>query len=108
MQAGRLRHRVTIQQEAVIKGALGGQAKSWVDVVTVWEAVEPIRGREFFAAQQVNSEVTHRVTIRYRTGVTAKMRLVFQGRVLDISAPPIDVEERHRDLQLMCIERGAA
>lgn len=99
-----LRNRVTIQQPSASRGKLGGVKEGWADVGTVWAAVAPISGREFFAAQQVNSEVTHRVTIRYLPGVDAKMRVIYGKRVLEIQSV-IDPQERHVELQLMCVER---
>lgn len=97
--------RVTLQDEVPAKGDLGGEQMAWVDEATVWAAVDPLRGKEFFAAQQVNSEVSHQVTIRYRTGVTPKKRLLWDGRVLEITAV-LPSKERRRYLHLMCVDRG--
>ena len=102
MRAGSLRHRVTIEQP-VVDTAWGG-ATTWEEFATVWAAVEPLRGRELFAAQQVQSETTAKVTIRYVAGVTAKMRILHGSRIFELTAPPIDPEERHRELQLMVKE----
>lgn len=56
----------------------------------------------FFASQQVQSEVTHKVTIRFRPGVTADMRVIHNGKVFNIVAPLPD--NRGRELVLMCRE----
>ena len=102
MRAGNLRHRVTIQQP-VVDSSWGGTT-NWEEYVEVWAAVEPLRGRELLAAQQVQSETTAKVTIRYVAGVTAKMRILHGSRIFELTAPPIDPEERHRELQLMVKE----
>ena len=86
MRAGSLRHRVTIQRYEL----------------AVDESVEAVSGREFFASQQVQSEVTHKVTIRFRPGVAADMRIVYGGRVFGIVAPLPD--NRGTRLVLMCRE----
>ena len=39
MQTGRLRERVTIQQENVTRDASGQELKTWPDVATVWARV---------------------------------------------------------------------
>lgn len=104
MRAARLRHRVTIQQPVVAVNGYGERITTWSTVATVWAAVEPLRGREFFDAEQVQAEISHRVIMRYRAGMESTMRLLHEGRVLHITAPPIDVDERHRELQLMCRE----
>ncbi|AMP15492.1 phage head-tail joining family protein [Collimonas pratensis] len=62
---------------------------------------EDLSGRELFAAQAAQSEVTTRFRIRYRTGVTAKMRLLCDGVIYNIEAV-LDRDGRKRELQLMC------
>lgn len=103
MRAARLRHRVTIQQPVTAANAYGERITTWSTVATVWGAVEPLRGREFFDAEQVQAEISHRVVLRYRAGLNSTMRLLHLGRVLHI-VTIIDVDERHRELQLMCRE----
>lgn len=103
MSAGKLRHRVTIQQLVKADDGYGGIVETWQDVATVWATVEPLRGSERYRAQQVQSELTHKVTMRYRPGVKPQMRLLYGDRVLEIEAV-IDVEERHRWLELLCSE----
>lgn len=103
MQAGKLRHRVTIQQKTTTQDPEGMTTETWTNVATVWAAVEPLKGREYFQAQAVNAEVTTRVRIRYRAGIIPTMRVLFGARKFDILAV-IDQEERHQELQLMCRE----
>ena len=104
MDPGKLRHKVTIQQQGEsIKDGYGALVENWTDVKIVSASVEPLSGRELFAAQQVHSEITTRIKTRYRAGITSKMRIMFGLRIYDILAP-IDPEERHRELHLMCRE----
>ena len=103
MRAGRLRHRVKIQ--APFKDNAPGSGEiTWNDYATVWASIEPLRGREFFEALQVNAEVTGKVIMRYLAGVSPDMRILHGNRVFEILSI-IDVEERHRELQLMVTER---
>lgn len=101
MRAGDLRQRVTIQRRVETPNSFGALERSWEDVATVWAAVEPLQGREFFASKEMYSEVQYRVRMRYREGVEPTMRVLWNGLALDIKAV-IDVEARHRELQLMC------
>ena len=101
MRAGRLRHRVTIQQ-LVPDPSIGGE-DSWHDYATVWAAVEPLRGREYLAAQQEGAEVTGRITIRYIAGLKPTMRIKYGERIYQILSG-IDPEERNAELQLMVKE----
>lgn len=101
MDAGRLDKRVTIQSMTATRNAIGEPVEAWADVATVWAAVEPVQGREFWEQQQVQSEVTTRIRIRYRAGVTAAMRVTYGGRFYNIKSV-IDPRERHDEMQLMC------
>lgn len=101
--AGKLRHRITIQEHVTGQDEFGQPRDDWRDVTTVWAAVEPLRGREYFAAQQVQADVTARIRIRYRKGIRPEMRSLYDGRLYDILSV-IDPEERHQELQLMCRE----
>lgn len=106
MQAGLLKKRITIQVKAVGSPAqdeYGEPNTTWQTFKTVWASIEPIQGREFWAQQQVQSEITHRVRVRYVSGVTADMRILYGARVLSIKHI-IDAKENHNELQLMCVE----
>ena len=85
IEAGRLRHRVRIEQLTYVLDSHGdqyqdpetGESRSeWVEVATVWAAIEPLSAREFIAAQSTQSQITARIIIRYRDGLDASMRLV--------------------------------
>lgn len=103
MRAGDLRHRVTIQYAVETQNSYGEPVASWQDVATVWAAVEPLRGREYFDAQATQARVDHRIRIRYRAGITPRMRVLFGSRVFEIQAV-IEPESRRRELHLMCEE----
>lgn len=64
-------------------------------------SIEPLRGRELFAAQEHSSETEVRIRIRYRDDVTDRMRVVHDGKYYEIQSV-IDPELRHRELELMC------
>jgi len=106
IQAGKLNKRVTIQEFSAGSPAQdenGEPLGSWGTFKVVWAAIEPIQGNEFWAQQQVQSEVSHRVRIRYLSGVLAKMRVLYGSRILVIQAV-IDPKEKHKEMQLMCSE----
>lgn len=103
MRAGDLRHRITIQTPAETSDTDAGLAANWTDVATVWASINPISGREYFTAQETASIVTHRVRMRYRTGIRPEMRLEFGQRYFRIDTI-IDRDERRRELEIMCHE----
>uniref|UniRef100_A0A6H1ZJM5 Putative head-tail joining protein n=1 Tax=viral metagenome TaxID=1070528 RepID=A0A6H1ZJM5_9ZZZZ len=63
----------------------------------VWGSVKPLAGKRYFEASQLSAEVTGEVRIRYRSDILATMRIVFEGRTLEVVAVK-DMQERHREL----------
>lgn len=103
MEAGKLRHRVVIQYATVAQDAYGEPVKTWATLATVWGAVEPLIGREYLAAQQLQSAIPVRVRIRYRNDVTPLMRVSWDGNLYDIESVQ-EVRTERRELILMCKE----
>jgi len=104
MRAGIIRHKVVIQQNVPTeKDSYGAEVEDWTEYATVWAAIEPVRGREFWDSQQVNAEVTGKITMRYLSGVTPKMRVKHGDRYFEILAV-INPEEKNEELQLMVKE----
>lgn len=105
--ASRLRHRVTLQQPALTPDTLGGYVKTWEDVAELWAAIEPYeaRGRERQNAGKKESRVQHRVTLRYRSGVTPDMRLLHGARALSILSV-VNAGEAGERLVLLAEEAG--
>lgn len=84
MRSGRLRHRVTIQRPVVTQNEYGEGTIQWEDEDDIWCSVEAIAGRELLNNDRVQSEITHRVNIRFRSTLTSDRRLVHNGQVLEI------------------------
>lgn len=103
MRAGLMRKRITIQQRATTVDSYGEQSSTWTDVKTVWASIDPATGSELYAAQSIRAEMTHAVKIRYLSGVTAKMRVKYGSRYFNVTAVR-NVDERNREMQLMCVE----
>lgn len=84
LKAGKLRHRITIQQQVEVQNPdNGAMSVDWSNVATVWAAIEPLSAKEFIASESETSKITTRVTIRFRTDVTAKMRLLHNKKGVD-------------------------
>lgn len=104
LEAGAMDRLGSIERATTAVDAAGQPVETWATwAASVWAAIEPLNGREFFAARQFASEVTHRIRINYRAGVSAKMRYVYGSRYFRIEAV-IDPSERHEQLHLMCTE----
>lgn len=103
MQAGKLRKRIEIQRRSTTRDSYGQPTTAWETLATTQAEIEPMSGRELVAAMAVQSEVTHTVTIRYRPGINATLRIKYADRLFNIHSV-IDESERHRMLTLMCSE----
>lgn len=116
MQAGKLRHKVTIERPVQGRSERGGPRDEWQPYLSdIWAEVLDLGPRERMAAQQVQSSITTKVRIRYRPGIDATMRVKWQHgggspssiEYFDIEGPPIGVEGRPNEIWLMCVKRDA-
>lgn len=76
--AGRLRHRVDIQQRAEVQDQLTGEVTwAWIAfALKVAAEVSPASAKEFIQSGAMQSEIIAKIIIRWRQGVVAKMRAV--------------------------------
>jgi SPP1 family predicted phage head-tail adaptor len=65
VKIGKLRHSITIQQVAETQDSDGSVIETWSSFANAQASIEPISGREYFAAQSTQTDVTHRVSLRY-------------------------------------------
>ena len=103
MNAGRLRHRIEIQRATEGRNQHGGVEEDWQPIATRWAAIQPFRARELFAAQQVQSQVTHRIWMRYFEGLQSTDRIKFGQRIFNIDGIR-NIDERNRELEVFCME----
>ena len=99
------RHKLIIQQET------GGELNEYNQPITEWTTfktvmgeVDPLKGREFFASQQFQSEITHRISFRHVKGIKPTMRIKWGDRIFEIKGPAINPYESNYEIQLMCTE----
>lgn len=103
--AGRLRHlRMFQRPEYLYDEETNGQVTQWVDIGNIYCEIKPLSGRELLAAQAEDSEVTSRVTIRFRDDITDKCRILHRGKILNIEAVLPDPESGLEYLTLPCSE----
>ena len=103
MRAGKLRHKVTIKSREASQDEYGEVTYTWSTAARAWANIEPLAGRELLHAQQVNAELTHRVTMRYMSGVDPTDRIAFGSRTLEVVSV-INPDERNKELVLLCKE----
>ena len=101
MKAGDLTERISVERFTSTQDELGQPIEAWAPLFTCWAAVEPLVGREYIAAQALQSEVTARIRMRFRPWMTAQDRIVHDGKTYNIVSV-IDVRSQGRELVLMC------
>lgn len=103
MTAGARNKRVTLLQRVTTVGAEGEPVDTWIPAASVWAEVRPLSAIERLQAGQLQEQVSHAVTILWRSDVTHESRLQFGDRVLDV----LTVEDRTEgkvELDLRCQE----
>lgn len=109
MKDSLMRRRVDVQKQVQTKDSTGSVVPTWV---TVWSnvpcAIQQVRGREYFTAQQTQADVGWTVSMRWRPGLDAAMRCVEYTNeerttqtVYNVEAVLPDVTNR-RNLDLLC------
>lgn len=102
MRFGELRERVTIQQAADNRTPLGEAVQSWSTFAERWASVEGVSSREVLSSGQQQIEMSHRVRMRYVSGLSQTMRLRWRNRTLEI----VSILERanRTEHELLCQE----
>lgn len=100
MRAGQLNRRITLQAPVTGQDEYGQPLTGWTDVATVWASITDMTGREYIAAAAVQASVQTRITIRYRAGIVAAMRVLHGADVYNVEAV---LERDSQVLNLMCL-----
>jgi SPP1 family predicted phage head-tail adaptor len=106
LHAGPLDQRITLQRRVANVLPSGEDKYTWANLATtpeVWAEVNPKRGREFFAASQMQVEDPVAFRIRWRDDLDATMRVLWRGRAHDIAAAPVDTRGAREELWLYTV-----
>lgn len=101
MDIGQLNSRVVIEQRSTSTDALGQPVETWTTFATLWASIKHASGLETIKAGADASIVKASIRIRYRTDVTAAMRVKHHGTVYEINAVLPD-EESAQYADLVC------
>jgi len=102
IDAGQLRERITIQRANESRNRLGETTYTYETFAEVWASVNGVTAREFLLANTQQTEITHRIRMRYLSGLTNQMRVLWRGRTLQIISV---LEHENRSVhELICTE----
>ena len=108
MEAGRLRHYVTIQSTTVTQDAFGAPVNTWATfLASVPMALEPLSGRESVTAGAQYPLVTTKGVMRWATGVLPTMRVVTADSETYVIRAVLPDATARKSLVLM-LEKGEA
>lgn len=111
LDAGKLRHRVRVQKPSRSADAQGNPVIGWENETNAgidgirWASLEPLRSRELFLAAQAAVRSTHRMRMRWFTGLTTQHRvaMVDDGRVFNLDSV-INVDDTDSEYELLVSE----
>lgn len=99
---------VTILKEVIVHDDFHSPRSRWHPFAKVRVALEPLTGREYWVASQSQSEGSIRITMRYRKGITDRVRFLYESEdgsvVFEVKSPPINIREQNQYLEIMCRE----
>ena len=87
-RVGKLKNSITIQNIGESADGYGGySAPSYTTAITAFSKITPKGGKQIFSnksGEQVENPHTYEFQIRYRTGLTTNMRILYGSRKFDI------------------------
>lgn len=104
MNLGKMRYRITLQEPGINQDDYGNIIDDWRDVATVWADIVPVSGREYFGANQQNSETQYKIYIRYLDGITPKMRIMHNDVEYQILAVLADKRAGYTTIMCKVVE----
>lgn len=113
MRSGQYQHRLTVKrqksEESTSVDELGSRtvSETHAQVGVVYAHMRTPTSRELIAAGKTQGQLSHLVTIRKpRFSIKSEDLLLFHkgNRRLSVTDPPINIDERDRELVLNCVE----
>jgi SPP1 family predicted phage head-tail adaptor len=101
---GSLRHRLDFKSVGSTTDSFGVTINTTpTTIATLWGSIEPISGRELELINAVQAEVTHKVVIRYNSGIDASDQFTHDSRVFQIESVR-DADERKAYMLILAKE----
>lgn len=95
--------RVAIQAVTFTEDGQGGFTEEWATVLTVWASIETLKAYEKFQAMQMQSPVTHKLTMRYNSTITSAHRLIYDIYIYEIKEI-ININEDNTFLTIQTVQ----
>ena len=114
--ASKARNKINISSTTTVDDGQGGRTTTQDDLGDFWAIIKPISIREPFLNDQLQSRVTHKMTIRYKsafanTAVTGAYTIRFGTRLFAVKGIinlDDDLETEGKVYQMFRVEENAA
>lgn len=86
---GKLRNKITIQNTDLSADTYGGYTTSRSSYITAYAQISPKTGKQIFSdttGERIQNPQEFEFTIRYRSGLTTSMRILFGSRTFNIKS----------------------
>jgi SPP1 family predicted phage head-tail adaptor len=109
LDTGSLDRRITFQRKVADESFAGAGTATWQPVATIWAEVRdvlPSRGERIADGLSIENRPA-RIRTRFRTDITADMRIIYGARVMQIIAGPVELGRRD-GLEMMAEDYSTA
>lgn len=90
LDAGKLRHRLTILAPVDVQDAVTGEMEDyWYELGVVWGSFEPYSTKDILAAAALQDKTSARAVLRYRNDIYSEMRVAFRDKLYEIVGAPL-------------------
>ena len=91
MKAGRLRHKLELQNKTVVKDNFGGETITWNKIVDVRSSIKYLSGKDGLTADQLFGKNVVQFKFRHpRIDISFTDRIIYDNREFDV-IPPVKV-----------------
>jgi len=104
MKIGELKRVISIQAKTKTPEDIGSWSETWAEFAKTRAMILTVSASEQVKNQQIENQITHKITIRYQAGIVPEMRVVYNSRIFEIIGQPINIKEENRWLDLLCVE----
>jgi SPP1 family predicted phage head-tail adaptor len=101
MEAGKLWHEIAIQSRGDTRDTFGGSIPAWSAYASTYAELKNLSGNELIQAQQIDSRITSKFTVRWDNGIRSSMRIVYKSRNYNIVYVN-NIDERDKTTELLC------
>lgn len=102
MRAGTLKHQVVFQKKTV-SGKGIDRAGTWAVFCSAWASIRPVSASEIIKSGRKEMNISHRIKIRFRSGISSDMKIVYGSREFDIHSV-ININEANREIEILAAE----